>query len=669
MNNLRALVLAILQAIVWMSVLSAGRLEGSSPRLACYYLDSIPVYQNDLMAPQLARYDLIILDMEMGEVNPDLLSSIRMLNPEIKILAYMTSEEVTTDTPSPSTYPLRYLLINSIQSSWWLRTSTGDHASFWPGTRMLNCSIQCPVVNGETWAQHFAGFISDHVLSNPLWDGFFVDNCWSVVPWDLEDVDSNNDGLNDTVSEGREWLDAQWKAGMNVMLQNLMTENPSKILIGNAGYDYGEYLHGAMVEGVVENPLGFYDEWQPLMQRMARLEAEFRQPQYNIINAALPGGMNSNFPYFRFSLATSLLSSVYFGIDLGQYDHSDTWWFDEYNSELGQAVSGYEDSYLPLGTNMLINGDFSNGINGWTGDFINGTTGSVGVDHEAGNAYAKCQVSSTNGVYYTAQLMQTNNPNLDFTDDNDYLLSFRAKADHPMQISFMIQKHTQEWDWVMPALLTISLTNSWQEYSYCVKSTNSAFQAQQLRASFNLGLEAGIVSLDDISLIHVQLQAASREYENGIVLCNPGNQSVQVNLGRTFYRISGTQDPEVNNGSACTDLSLAPMDGIILLNSPTSSYQDELPVPSPDLDIYPNPSFNHCKMTLRLPQSSQVQLYIYNIRGQLVKEILDGYQAAGRYDYELGTELNLLSMPAGIYFVKLQTQDSVRAVRKIVLLH
>src|SRR3989338_499275 len=61
------------------------------PRIANYYLHS---QLSESVARELARWDLIILDMEIQVNSPHLLKKIRELNPKIVILAYITSQEI-----------------------------------------------------------------------------------------------------------------------------------------------------------------------------------------------------------------------------------------------------------------------------------------------------------------------------------------------------------------------------------------------------------------------------------------------------------------------------------------------------------------------------------------------------------------------------------------------
>ena len=74
---------------------------GNYPKLSCYYLDCFMSDQNSQLVSALSKYDLVILDMEMSEINPTALLSIRQLNPNVKLLAYMTCQEMSTNLPNP----------------------------------------------------------------------------------------------------------------------------------------------------------------------------------------------------------------------------------------------------------------------------------------------------------------------------------------------------------------------------------------------------------------------------------------------------------------------------------------------------------------------------------------------------------------------------------------
>jgi len=56
-----------------------------------------------------------------------------------------------------------------------------------------------------------------------------------------------------------------------------------------------------------------------------------------------------------------------------------------------------------------------------------------------------------------------------------------------------------------------------------------------------------------------------RNYENGIVICNPTDKTVEIDLEKKYKKINGNQVPEINNGRILKKISILPRDGIILL--------------------------------------------------------------------------------------------------------
>ncbi len=56
-----------------------------------------------------------------------------------------------------------------------------------------------------------------------------------------------------------------------------------------------------------------------------------------------------------------------------------------------------------------------------------------------------------------------------------------------------------------------------------------------------------------------------RDYENGIVLVNATSTAITISLDGIFRKIKGKQAPTVNDGSLVTEVTIKPIDGIILL--------------------------------------------------------------------------------------------------------
>lgn len=94
-------------------------------------------------------------------------------------------------------------------------------------------------------------------------------------------------------------------------------------------------------------------------------------------------------------------------------------------------------------------------------------------------------------------------------------------------------------------------------------------------------------------------------------------------------------------------------------------------VPDPEkvsLNNYPNPFNPSTTIAYSLPNDGLIELRIFNVRGQLVKTLVDGEQLAGSYEMVWnGRDNNKKSVSSGIYFYKLSTKDKT-IMKKMLML-
>jgi Hypothetical glycosyl hydrolase family 15 len=77
-----------------------------------------------------------------------------------------------------------------------------------------------------------------------------------------------------------------------------------------------------------------------------------------------------------------------------------------------------------------------------------------------------------------------------------------------------------------------------------------------------------------------------RDFANGIALVNPrGNGAQTVQLETTYRKLSGTQDPAVNNGQTVQSVTLQDRDGIILLRT-TAAAPSTQPAPPAAVTVH-----------------------------------------------------------------------------------
>ncbi len=308
-------------------------LTHDAPRLANYFL-ATELKVSDI--PTLAKWDVGILPMDFGALYPERLRELKKRNPRMVLLAYVTSEETIRDFSGLKTlFPLRYKLFQGISEKWFLTDPSGTYKSFWPGTNLLNVTLDAPRVQGQTWVDYLSTFMAKEVLTNTVWDGVFYDNAWDNITYFAPgELDLNRDGLPDTD------LDQKWRQGMvSLFIKTREKAGRPIFLVGNNDTPaYTKELNGMMLEN--------YDatRGQELFAR-ARYNAQNRTaPRLNVINSNSGNTGNRNlFQVMRFGLTSALLTDSYFSFDYGDTNHGQLWWYDEYNVDLGDAIGSAEE--------------------------------------------------------------------------------------------------------------------------------------------------------------------------------------------------------------------------------------------------------------------------------------------------------------------------------------
>lgn len=83
-------------------------------------------------------------------------------------------------------------------------------------------------------------------------------------------------------------------------------------------------------------------------------------------------------------------------------------------------------------------------------------------------------------------------------------------------------------------------------------------------------------------------------------------------------------------------------------------------------DLYPNPFSDQISINFSSPITAQIQIQIFDVRGQLVKTILNASIDKGEYQYNWnGNDQNGSPVPEGIYYLQL-TDGKQRIARKLI---
>jgi hypothetical protein len=149
-----------------------------------------------------------------------------------------------------------------------------------------------------------------------------------------------------------------------------------------------------------------------------------------------------------------------------------------------------------------------------------------------------------------------------------------------------------------------------------------------------------------------------RNDEKGIHLAFIGNQkSILLNPsqmkwkpGQAFSEITGKPIPLLNTGDGWLLLNRPENESFVRFDRDTVTVSS-IPIMNPDdwFECYPNPANDRITVTFDLKNSGNVQITLYNLLGQPVKELLNekGIIGLNRYDFELK------GVSAGSYILKI----------------
>jgi len=333
------------------SPVSAAVADHTFPKKANYYL---PWDLTDQQARELSKWDVVILDMEIQARRPDLLVKLREWNPDIVLLVYITSQEVVSSYGSSASI-MRRRWGKSIDDSWYLHNNAGKRLSWWNGTYLLNVTQRAPFVNGERFNDHLVDFVVNELLGSGYWNGVFYDNTWdNITHFAGTNIDYDGNGIIDPT------IDASWREGMSYIYEQTRNKAPKgTIVVGNGiTREYRDQLNGRLLENVAPSA------WSATMNTYQYNYDGGYRPQVSIynVNTGNKGG-DSRYQDVRFGLTSALLEDGYFSYDFGDKDHGQLWWYDEYDVDLGKAISpAVSDSGLSNYAPDIWRRDFENGL-------------------------------------------------------------------------------------------------------------------------------------------------------------------------------------------------------------------------------------------------------------------------------------------------------------------
>jgi hypothetical protein len=661
---------------------SASAQSGGFPKLAnIYTLGSV----DPAVMPQLARWDLVVLSSVWTEAQ---LAQLRSYNPNILILFYIAPYDVPYPADPSDPWEYAHTVYAQTNDLWWYNRF-GNPAVDWTAMRMVNITALGAAGPSGNWAQYLEDRIVSLVTACPSVDGIMLDNFYEQLSWNQPNLQLDSDcnpthnpaGCNG-IADTNAVLDTLWNHSLRSMATHLRQRfdgleaqraRPLTI-IGNSVSDYFAWLNGSVHETFPSgwhevdagNPYNYNWNYEMLDPRSGYLSAPFSTVPYpaSIMNSVWTGSQaqpnrTADFErHKRFTFVSTLMGSGYYSLDAGaQLGNGALWWEQEYDAGgrfppasgyLGHPRGAMMRIGLPTGPELVANGDISSGLTGWDYHPYS-CTGSFSADssilHSA-PAAARIQVQtlSPGGEF---KVWKTG---LSVVTGGSYTLAFWARASTALDLAFHIYSDDCPWGTCLNNQ-SVQIGTAWQRYQFQFFSTGTASAALNLFVR-----QPGTVWLDDVSLRGGDTSVFRRDFDRGVVLLNYTSTQRAIDLGGSYERLRIPGSTEFD-GRTLTSESVPPWDGRILLR-PGILLDTGTPwVARGKLNQnQPNPFNPGTRIDFQLLAPESVHLAVYDIRGRLVRVLLDAPLPAGdavaRWD---GTDRLNRPVHSGVYIYRLET--------------
>jgi hypothetical protein len=361
--------------------------------------------------------------------------------------------------------------------------------------------------------------------------------------------------------------DAKWAAALNTFQSSLRAAvGPDAVILVNEATPAFAALNGARIEDFPQKTSTTTNWYQKIIGPNktyfpSYLEwcASARQPNFTTLQTY--GDAPTDYQLMRFGLTSALMGDGFYAFKVGNTNQ--VLRYDEYDNAgagkgyLGKPL-GAMRSVVTLSTTDLVGGTGSfadaASLNAWTlypragyasSKVLDGGTAKLAVTQSAG---------SVDGVELTRS-------NVGVVAGTTYTLTFRARADRPLNIQAVAMRASSPWTDYMSTPET-PLTTEWRTFE--IPMTASGSDAAAI-LKFTLGQSVGTIWLDDVKLQAGNRNAYRRDFEGGVALVNATDAAVTVNLDGSFRKIKGTQAPSVNDGTLVTAVTIPAKDGLVLV--------------------------------------------------------------------------------------------------------
>jgi len=533
---------------------------------------------------RVARFSSVVLDCyPISPYRPDIAQAIHARNPNLTLLGYLLIDDIWAANSNDSTRHIPTIIrhtVRDLNGFLYDKTTGQEYPGFAINLAKKDASGRFVV------ADAMADICRDRIIATGVWDGIFTDIFCHEIAW----VQNGSTHVIDYQRAGYATLadlNVAWSAAADTFATRMRgSGGPNFLLVGNCG---GSSEHTTFNGWMRENfPYQQGGTWASNMlgdisaRGYLKDNQDYRQPSQNWISSLSSGIVGQEYLPFsttavRYGLASAALSEGFHcftpgekSVNLAPYQD---WWYDEYAVDLATGSSspsqqntgwlgdalGPAYNYVWAGTapDAVTNPGFETDVtSGWLFRQFAPASATITRDlttSATGAASAKIHIATPGTVDWHVYLSSVGQ--LAVSAGYSYSATFRCKASAPRTIRVLAGDSKGE------ALIDVG--TEWKQYQALLQPTIS----MSAPLTFFLGLQAGDVWFDDV---HFQAGVSSvwrRDFQNGIVLVNPTEQSLTVPLETSFRRILGTSAPSVNNGALSSSNTIAPHDALFLLRA------------------------------------------------------------------------------------------------------
>jgi hypothetical protein len=342
--------------------------------------------------------------------------------------------------------------------------------------------------------------------------GIEIDNAkalrFNQTVYNIKELDLNNDGRIDGAQAGNDWIEALDKLASKVR-ENVLSDMLMQINSARTSDSLRDSLNGRFYPGFMNS--GDWKIWDNSMDNYVLAQNIFRHPRVNTVD--VQAGQDE-YQKVRYSLAATLMGDGFFTNSINTTEGSQVLeaWYDEYDNGAGSSLA--EDT--SWGQNYLK---------------VAESTGS------------KFKVNDI--LYLPGEIVRINS----IVDDVLYVTRAFIPgylSDLRFQLSVYKSGYPQN---------TLSISHKKGEKLYTLE------QVRKTKGYLGKPIDTLVTKCKVESP-----QNCIRKFHNGIVMVNPSDKAVAFPLDRKYFRINGTQDRLVNNGTLVEkQVSVPPKDGLILV--------------------------------------------------------------------------------------------------------